>query len=134
MDDQQAIEQIVLDYARHITKTEDEANQFVMRLSQIVQDDSAKLIHFGNTLFLVLVRGPGVVEVHTMSVKDTGTALAKNLVLLAQYLEKIGVTVAYTYSDDPKMKAIALRSKLPFQEFETQLPEGGKTTVYYLEF
>ena len=34
-------------------------------LAKIVEEDGAKLVHLGNVLFLVLVRGKGVVEVHT---------------------------------------------------------------------
>lgn len=132
--DAEAIQEIVMEYAKQVTKSEDEANQFILGLAQVVQEDSAKLVHFGNTLFLILVRGQGVVEVHTMSAKEDSVSLAKHFVMLADYLKNLGVKVAYTYSSDPKFEVLAKRTRLPFKTKKVELPEGGTATAYYLEF
>ena len=132
--DDQIIQQLVFDFAKQATKSEQEAHQFIIGLAKVVQEDSGKLVHFGNTLFLILVRGEGVVEIHTMSVNEESVALAKHFVQLAQYLKNIGVKVAYTYSGDAKFAAIAKRTKLPFRTQEMTLPEGEKVTAYFVEF
>lgn len=121
-------------YARQETKSEEEANQFILGLAQVVQEDGAKLVHFGNTLFLILVRAPGVVEVHTMAVSEDSVTLAKHFNLCAQYLKNIGVKVAFAYAEDPKFAVVAKRTKLPFKTKEVTLPDGQKTTVFYVEF
>jgi hypothetical protein len=137
MDDQadaQAIERIVRGYAASIAKTPQEAEQFISQLAAAVQTDAAKLVHFGNTLFLILVRKRGMVEVHTIAHEEDSVTLAKNFVLLAKYLQGIGVKVAYTYTDDPKFDLIAKRTKLPFKKKPLTLPDGKRVTTYYVEF
>lgn len=131
--DAQQIQKIVMGYARQATKTEEEANQFIINLANTVQHDGAKLVHFGNTVFLILVRGAGVVEVHTMSINENALTLAKNFVSLAHYLKAIGAKAVYTYSDDPKFKPIAARTKI-FKEKDIKLPDGKSATAYVAEF
>lgn len=131
--DAEQIQKIVMGYARQATKTEEEAHQLIINLAQTVQEDGAKLVHFGNTVFLTLVRGPGVVEVHTMSLNESGIALAKNFVDLAHYLKGLGAKVVYAYSDDPKFKPIAARTKI-FKEKPIRLPDGKPATAYVAEF
>jgi hypothetical protein len=82
-----------------------------------------------------MVKGKRMVEVHTMAVDESVSSLAKNFVMLVQYLKGIGVRVAYTYADDNRYEMVAKRSRLPFQKRQVTLPEDGKTyTAYYLEF
>lgn len=131
--DAEQIQKIVMGYARQVTKTEEEANQFILNLASTVQQEGAKLVHFGNTVFLILVRAPGVVEVHTMSINESGLSLAKNLVDLAQYLKALGTKVMYTYSDDPKYKPIAARTKI-LKARDIKLPDGKSATAYVAEF
>lgn len=132
--DAQQIQKIVMGYARQATKTEEEANQFILGLAEAVKEDGAKLVHFGNTVFLLLVRGQGVVEIHTMALNEDSVTLAKHFNMLANYLKNIGATVAYTYADDPKFVLVAKRTKLPFKTQEVTMPDGQKTTAFYVEF
>jgi hypothetical protein len=131
--DAEAIKRIVFAYAKQATKSPEEAQNFINKLGTIVSQDSAKLVHFGGTLFLILVRGKGAVEIHTMSVNEDSLSLAKNFVALSKYLKQIGVRLAYTYTDDPKFKLIARRTKLPIKNQKLTLPDGQEVTAYYLE-
>lgn len=81
-------------------------------LVEMLKAPENKLVHLGNTLFLVMVKAPGQVEVHTFS-EETPQALAKNFVDLSKYLKNIGVKRASTYSDDPRFKKIADMTQLP---------------------
>lgn len=131
-DDSEQIKKIVTEYARKVSKTESEANQFILDLAATVQQEGAKLVHLGNTVFLILVRGQGVVEVHTMSLNEDGLSLAKQFIQLTKYLKAIGAKVVYTYSDDPKFKPIAARTKI-FKTQEIKLPDGKPATAYVAE-
>jgi hypothetical protein len=130
--DAQIIQNLVQEYAKQNTSTPQEADQLILQLAQVVQEDGAKLIHFGNTLFLVLVRDKGVVEFHTLSVNEDGIALSKHLLSLVNYLKNIGAKVVYSYSNDPKFKILAKRVKV-FKTQEVKMPNGQDTTAYYVE-
>jgi hypothetical protein len=81
-------------------------------LVEMLKAPENKLVHLGNTLFLVMVKAPGEVEIHTFS-EETPQALAKNFVELSKYLKNIGVKRATTYSDDPRFQKISEMTQLP---------------------
>lgn len=81
-------------------------------LVEMLKAPENKLVHLGNSLFLVMVKAPGQVEVHTFS-EETPQALAKNFVELSKYLKNIGVKRATTYSDDPRFQKISEMTQLP---------------------
>lgn len=81
-------------------------------LVEMLKAPENKLVHLGNTLFLVMVKAPGQVEIHTFS-EETPQALAKNFVELSKYLKNIGVKKASTYSDDPRFQKISEMTQLP---------------------
>lgn len=134
-DEGKEIMRIATEYFRQQTGgDEEQTNRMLNGLANLVQKDGIRLVHLGNTLFLVLVKGKRMVEVHTMAVDETPSSLAKNFVALVNYLKGIGVRVAYTYADDDRYEMVAKRSRLPFQKRQVTLPEDGKTyTAYYLE-
>lgn len=131
----QQILRIATEYFRQQTGGDEEQTaRMVNGLAELVKKDGIRLVHLGNTLFLVLVKGKRMVEVHTMAVDETVSSLAKNFVMLVNYLKGIGVRVAYTYADDDRYEMVAKRSRLPFEKRQITLPEDGKTyTAYYLE-
>lgn len=81
-------------------------------LVEMLKAPENKLVHLGNSLFLVMVKAPGQVEVHTFS-EETPQALAKNFIDLSKYLKNIGVKRATTYSDDPRFQKISEMTQLP---------------------
>lgn len=130
--EQDVIGQIAVDYFRKIADSEKEAQKMLTGLVHSVKEDGAKLVHIGNVLFLVLVRGEGVVEVHTIGFEKVPRALAENFKQLVQYLKTIGVKTAYTYSDEPRFKRIAEMTGLPVKEFPAKV-EGEDQHVYVME-
>ena len=94
--------------------------------------DGAKLVHLGNVVFLVIVRGKGVVEVHTIG-NDEPRNLAQSFVDLANYLQKIGTKVAYTYSEDNRFSRLAKMTGLPVQQ-KKAVVDGKNVNVYIMEF
>jgi len=112
---------------------EKEAQRLLQGLAALVQRDGVNMVHIENTLFLVIVKGKGIVEVHTLAIDESSATLAKNFVSLTKYLKNIGVKVAYTYSDDPRYAVVAKRTKLDFQEKKITAQDGKTYTAYYLE-
>jgi hypothetical protein len=83
-------------------------------LVEMLKKPTNKFVHLGNTMFLVMVKNPGEVEVHTFS-EENPMGLAKNFVDLAKYLQNIGVKKATTYSEDVRFRKIAEMTELPVQ-------------------
>jgi hypothetical protein len=129
----QEIMRIATEYARGASKTEEEAQKLLGALAAIVQEDSAKLVHLGNVLFLVLVRGKELVEVHTIGDEKKPRDLAQNFLNLAKYLKGIGVKVAYTYTPDTKFSKLAKMVDLEVQQYKSNV-QGQMMNVFVVEF
>jgi hypothetical protein len=130
--DQEAVVKIATNYFRKATKSEDEAQKLLGGLARILQDEGAKLVHLGNVLFLIMVRGEGVVEVHTIGEESKPRDLAKDFLDLSKYLRNIGVKTAYTYSEDEKFKKLAKMVDLPVKQYKADV-EGKKLNVFVVE-
>ena len=129
----QEIEQIARDYFAEVAGSPEGAEEMLGKLASIVQEEGAKLVHLGNVLFLILVRGEGVVEFHTIGSEPTSEAYAKDLVDLANYLQNIGVKLAFTYTDNRAFERVARLTKLPIVKTETDI-DGQHVYVYAVEF
>lgn len=121
---------------RYFTKTTGSAGQarsMVGKVAGIVKQQGANLVHLGNTVFLVVVTGPGQVEVHTMTVEKDSAKLAKNFKELAAYLKNIGVTTAVSYSTDNKMDAVVRRTRLPIRRRTEKAADGSDLIIYEMD-
>ena len=105
--EQQVVAQIANDYFLKELGSQEEADLAMGKLAKLVSDKGAKLVHIGNVLFLVLVRGKGVVEIHTIGNEPNPMDIVKDFIDLANYLKNINTKVAYTYSEDNKFSRIA---------------------------
>lgn len=131
--EQQEVAAIAREYFLQETGSEEAAEAAMEKLAYLVQEEGSKLVHIGDVLFLVLVRGKGVVEVHTLAVNVSPRDLAQNFVELASYLQNIGVKVAYTYSEDNRFARLAKMTGLPVKQRKTVV-EGKSVNVYIMEF
>ena len=131
--EQQVVAQIANDYFLKELGSQKEADKALSKLGKLVQDKGAKLVHLGNVLFLVIVRGKGVVEVHTIGTEANPMDLVKDFVDLTNYLKNIKTKVAYTYSEDNKFSRIAKLTGLPIKQ-KKAVVDGKDVNVYILEF
>ena len=131
--EQQEVSQIANDYFLQELGSQEAADEAMGKLATLVQEDGAKLVHLGNVLFLVIVRGKNVVEVHTIGTEKNPRDLAKDFVDLVNYLKNIKVKVAYTYSEDNKFDRLAKMTGLPVKKKQTQV-DGKTVNVYIMEF
>lgn len=131
--EQDAIVKIALDYFKKETGSDKKANEMLAKLAEIIKEDSAKLVHLGNVLFLVMVRGKGVVEIHTIGTEAQPRMLADDYKQLAAYLRNIGVKTAYTYTPDTRFGRLAQMTGLPVKTFKTEV-KGKPMYAYVMEF
>ena len=131
--EQQVVAQIANDYFLKELGSQEEADKALSKLATLVQEKGAKLVHLGNVLFLVLVRGKGVVEIHTIGTEANPMDLVKDFVDLTKYLKNIKTKVAYTYSEDNKFSRIAKLTGLPIKQ-KKAVVDGKNVNVYILEF
>jgi len=130
----QEVENIIFQYFVNKTGSETEAHLVMERLASMLQDPGIKLIHLGNTVFMMILAAPRIAEIHTMSLDEDSSSLAKHFVTLSNFLKNIGVLRVYTYTDDPRFMAVAKRTRLPFQVQEVPGKDGGTITVYSMEY
>ncbi len=131
--EQQEVYRIASEYFLQELGSEERAQEALNKLASLVQEEGAKLVHIGDVLFLVIVRGQGVVEVHTIGTQVNPRELAQNFVELAAYLQNIGVKVGYTYSEDNRFARLAKMTGLPIRQ--TRAVIGDKqVNVYIMEF
>lgn len=131
--EQQEVVRIANDYFLQEFGSQDQADDAMGKLATLIQEDGAKLIHLGNVLFLVVVRGKNVVEVHTIGNEPNPRDLAKDFVDLVNYLKNIGTKVAYTYSEDNKFDRLAKMTGLPVKKKQAEV-DGKSVNVYIMEF
>ena len=120
-------------FNRDVGGDEQSTQAFIEGLAKLAQQEGMRLVHLGNSLFLVVVKGKGMVEFHTMSASETPKDIARDLVALTKYLRNVGVRVAYTYSTDTKYAATIEATQLDFVEKQVDASDGERYVAYYLE-
>lgn len=130
--EQDQIIKIAMDYFKKETGSDKTAQQMLGTLAAIVKEEGAKLVHLGNVLFLVMVRGKGVVEIHTIGTEAQPRMLAEDFKQLAAYLKKIDVKTAYTYTPDNRYGRLAQMTGLPVKTFKVDV-KGKPMTAYVME-
>ena len=131
--EQEQIIQIAFNYFKKESGSDEKAQKMLSQLATVVSEEGAKLVHLGNVLFLIMVRGKGVVEIHTIGEEAQPRYLAENYKKLADYLKKIGVKTAYTYTPDNRYGRLAQMTGLPVKTFKVEV-EGKPMVAYVMEF
>jgi hypothetical protein len=120
-------------FNREVGGDEQSTQAFLEGLAKLAQQEGMRLVHLGDSLFLVVVKGKSMVEFHTMPASENSKDIAKDVVALTKYLRNIGVKVAYTYFTNAKHKDIIDATQLEFVEKQVDAPDGEKYVAYYLE-
>lgn len=120
-------------FLRETNGDQEQADELMAKLATTVQEPGAKIIPIDDILFLIMVRGKGAVEVHTMAVDLMPSNMVEGFKKLADYLKDIGVKLAYTYTEDRRFARIARQTKLPIKEL-TQEIDGKTMYIYIVEF
>jgi hypothetical protein len=131
--DEQRIVNIALNFFKQQTGSDEKAQELLQKLASIVQDEGAKLVNLGNVLFLVMVRGQGIVEIHTIGNEEQPRMLAEDFKQLAAYLKNIGVKTGYTYTEDKRFGRLAKMTGLPVKSYNVKV-QGKPMNAYVMEF
>ena len=132
MDENQVIHDIAYNYFKSEGLDEQQISESMIKLAAAIQEPGVKLVHLGNVLFMVIVRGEGVVEVHTLGTEEQPRELANDFVMLSKYLKNIGVKTAYTYTGDKRFGRLAKMTGLPVKSFDIKV-EDKPMTAYVME-
>jgi len=120
-------------FLRETNGDQEKADELMAKLATLVQDSGAKIVPIDDILFLVLVRGKGAVEVHTMASDLIPSNMVEGFKKLAEFLKDIGVKIAYTYTEDRRFARIARQTKLPIKELMQEI-DGKPMYIYIVEF
>ena len=129
----QEIQDIAYRYFLKESGSEQGAQKLMQGLAALVQEQGAKLVHINNLLFLVLVRGKGVIEFHTIGEEQSSKEYANDIVQLTKYVKNIGVKLLYTYAQSRAFDRVARQTGLPIVKTQTQI-NGNPIFVYAVEF
>lgn len=120
-------------FMRETGDNEQETQKNINALAQMLQEPGIRLAHIENVVFLLIVRGVGAVEVHTMAAEAIPNDLVRAFKKLVPFLKNMGVKMAYTYTDDRRFTAIARSTKLPVKIERTNI-DGKPMFIYIMEF
>jgi len=107
-----------------------DVNQIVNGLAALIQQGAVQLLQLGNTVFTVMPKGGGTVEVHTFTVENPET-LVKRYQSAAKALKNMGFTRAVTYAESPAFVKIAQQTGLPVKIAQGQQTIGGQAKPTY---
>lgn len=105
-------------------------NVFFAKLGRILKNPKNKLLQVGQSVFLIINKGPGIVEFHTFS-QESPEQLAKNYVAAAKAVKSVGAKKAYSFSPDGRFNKIAELTGLPVKVEQSQMMMGGKMVPAY---
>jgi hypothetical protein len=138
-EEMQKIAKIATDFGRYYAEqmgqdSEETANKIIGTIFESTKQESVKLIHIDEVLFMVMVRGAGVIEFHNINVPMSVEDMTKYIKKLVEKLKLFDVKVAFTYSaEDYYMKAV-VATKLDWKAKKVRVKDVKKPIkVYILE-
>lgn len=104
--------------------------KFFGGLARMLQSPRNKLLQVKNTVFLIMGKGPGIIEFHTFS-----TAGPKELVEDAKEaiaaVKKAGAKRLISYSPDARFNQLIQATGYPWKITQSQMTVGGKAMPAY---
>ena len=127
--EQQQIVKIITAFFEKTSNTPEEVQQCLAGVAKVIQRPGGKLVHFNDTVLLILVKEKNQVEVYNLSLIKNFNTFTKNFGKLMKYLKAIHATHVTTTSDDTRydtmMRKLGLR-------FERSMPKD-KNYTYKVE-
>ena len=107
-----------------------DVNQIIRGLEALIQQGAVQLLQLGNTVFTVMPKGGGIVEVHTFTVESPQT-LVERYKAAAKALKNMGFRQAVTYAESPAFVKIAQQTGLPVRIAQGQQTISGQAKPTY---
>jgi len=105
-------------------------NQFLVKLSAMIQQRQIKMLQVGNTVFMVRPMPNGVAEFHTFTVEPP-ESLVKRFQAGSKTLKQMGFKKAVSYTDNRAFGRLAQMTGLPVKSSPVTDPATGRPTVRY---
>jgi len=138
-EEMQKIAKIATDFGRYYAEqmgqsSEETANKIIGTIFESTKQEGTKIIHIDEVLFMVMVRGAGVVEFHNINVPVSVEDMAKHIKKLVTKLKSIDVKVAFTYSAEEYYMKAVVATKLDWKAKKVRIKDVKKPIkVYILE-
>lgn len=131
-EEMQKIAKIATDFARSRTQSEEEMHKMLGGIFEQAKQENVKLIHIDEVLFMVMVRGTGIVEFHNINTPVPVEDMARYIKKLIDKLKSLDVKVAFTYSpEEYYMKAITV-TKLDWKSKKVRIKGVNKPIKTYI--
>ena len=127
--DQKKIVKIITEFFEKQANSPEEVQQCLAGVAKVIQHPGGKLVHFDDTVFLILVKEKGQVEVYNLSLIKNFNAFTKNFGKLMKYLKAIHATHVTTSSDDTRYDTMMRKLHL---KYDRSMPKD-KNYTYKVE-
>jgi hypothetical protein len=124
---------ILRDHCVHATKNKKEASAMFANLYGIIKEKQATPIKVQNVIFLMFIRGKGIVEIHVLGDEKSIDALANDLHMLHKYMQQIGVVAFYIPTNDKKIAKAIVASQLRPEKIPADIGHGETLTTYLFQ-
>lgn len=127
--EQREVQQIVERFFKKRAKSKEEADLMIGGFAKLLQQ-GAKIVHIGKNVFVIFIKGKGIVEFQPMYDNITAPQMAINIKKLANYLKVIGTNVMYTTNADPLTKPALDKTKMKWEVAKVGLSDKGALGFY----
>jgi hypothetical protein len=114
--DQKQVIKLVTEFFREKAPDDQAVDLALGQLATLIRMPGNKLVHLGQNVFLVMVKGQGQTEVHNVSLVRNYTKFRTNLQKLINYLKGIDVSHAIIQDEDRYMERALKSLKLDYQK------------------
>lgn len=104
--------------------------KFFGGLAKMLQNPRNKLLQVKNTVFLIMGRGPGVVEFHTFTVASPRELVADAKEAI-EAVKKAGAKKLVSFSPDSRFNQLIQATGYPWKITQSQMTIGGKAVPAY---
>lgn len=104
--------------------------KFTAQLGKLLKNPANKLLQVGQSVFLMFIKQPGVIEFHTFS---TGTPqqLKQDALAAVQTVKRAGAKHLYTFTSDPRLVKLVQSTGLPWRVSQSQQVVGSHASPAY---
>src|SRR5690242_12943824 len=99
-------------------------NKFFAGLAQMLKNPRNKLLQVRNTVFLIMGKGPGVVEFHTFTVAGP-KELVQDAKQAIEAVKKAGAKKLISFSPDARFNQLIQATGYPWKITQSQMTIGG---------
>jgi hypothetical protein len=124
------VQDIIQSYFMSQYANPNKAAAAINEISKMVQSQKARPIKIGNTVFLLIQKGPGEVEFHTMS-EESPKLLVKRLKTLYSFLKQSGFKKATSFTHDANLLKLGPMIGIPFKSSQGVMNYNGQPVMVY---